>query len=77
MILEPVFYTNAILQKLISLMAPVISIIKHFNCLEEVCRYSKPIAKIPSTCVSKLAVPRFILIVIFDPPGVKNTGSKE
>ena len=77
MILERVFFTNAMLQNLISLMAPVISIIKHFYCLEEVCRYSKPIAKIPSTCVSKLAVPRFILIVIFDPPGVESTSSKD
>ena len=77
MILERVFFTNAILQKLISLIAPIISIIKHFICREKVCHYSKPIAKTPSTCVSKLAVPRFISIVIFDPPGVRNTGSKD
>ena len=77
MILERVFFTNAMLQNLISLMAPIISIIKHFNCLEKVCHYSKPIAKTPSTCVSKLAVPRFISIVIFDPPGVENTSSKD
>ena len=77
MILERVFFTNAILQKLISLIAPIISIIKHFICREKVCHYSKPIAKTPSTCVSKLAVPRFISIVIFDPPGVENTSSKD
>ena len=77
MILERVFFKNAMLQKFISLIAPIISIIKHFNCLEKVYHYSKPIAKTPSTCVSKLAVPRFISIVIFDPPGVRNTDSKD